>query len=127
MTAIGDDEFPRAYGELTTDLLGFLDDEQPEMLDRLFERRRDQRLERRERLRCRRFVRSRTKVAELTRILDEDGYFASWEDPIVDERQVRPAGSASSRTTAPSGRSRSDSARPARVRSSSSGPRSAMA
>jgi DeoR family suf operon transcriptional repressor len=78
VTAIGDDEFPRAYGELTTELLGFLEDEQPAVLDRLFERRRDLRIETaRRRLSPKRTLRD--KVAELTRILDEDGYFATWE------------------------------------------------
>jgi DeoR family suf operon transcriptional repressor len=84
VTAIGDDEFPRAYGELTTELLGFLEDEEPAALDRLFERRRDLRIETaRRRLAEKRTLRD--KVAELTRILDEDGYFATWE-PTDDGR-----------------------------------------
>ena len=79
VTAIGDDEFPRAYGELTTELLGFLEDEHPDALERLFERRRDQRIDgARRRLAPKRSLRA--KVAELTRILDEDGYFATWEE-----------------------------------------------
>jgi DeoR family suf operon transcriptional repressor len=79
VTAIGDGAFPRAYGELTTDLLGFLDDEEPRMLERLFERRRDERLTNAsDRLRSKRSLGA--KVAELTEILDEDGYFASWEE-----------------------------------------------
>jgi len=79
VTAIGDGAFPRAYGELTTDLLGFLDDEEPRMLERLFERRRDERLANASvRLRSKRSLGA--KVAELTKILDEDGYFASWEE-----------------------------------------------
>jgi DeoR family suf operon transcriptional repressor len=78
VTAIGDDEFPRAYGELTTELLGFLQDEQPEALERLFERRRDQRIANAHR-RLDRLGDLEAKVDELTRILDEDGYFATWE------------------------------------------------
>src|SRR5690606_12084431 len=71
----GENQFPKAYGELTNELLGYLDDEGPGIVDRLFERRREQRIA---------SGRSRIdahpdlagKVAELARILDEDGYMA---------------------------------------------------
>ncbi|HYF44831.1 MAG TPA: helix-turn-helix domain-containing protein [Acidimicrobiales bacterium] len=81
VTRDGDALFPKAYGELTNELLGFLDDEAPETVDRLFVRRRDARttnaLARLEPLDG-----LRAKVDELTRILDEDGYLASWtEEP----------------------------------------------
>ena len=69
---------PRAYGELTTELLGFLEDEQPDTLERLFERRRDQRIAGAHR-RLDPLEDLEAKVDELTRILDEDGYFATWE------------------------------------------------
>jgi DeoR family suf operon transcriptional repressor len=69
--------FPKMYGPLTTELLSYVEDESPAMVDRLFERRRHTRVER---------ARSRLagldpgrQVAELTRILDEDGYLADAE------------------------------------------------
>jgi DeoR family transcriptional regulator, suf operon transcriptional repressor len=58
--------------------LGFLEDEQPEALERLFERRRDQRIAGAHR-RLDRLDDLEAKVDELARILDEDGYFATWE------------------------------------------------
>jgi predicted ArsR family transcriptional regulator len=77
VTAEGDALFPKAYGELTNELLGFLDDEAPETVNRLFARRRDARTANaRRRLDG---LALHEKVAELTRILDEDGYLASWE------------------------------------------------
>jgi DeoR family transcriptional regulator, suf operon transcriptional repressor len=74
----GDTYFPKAYGELTNELLQYLDEDQPGAIDRLFERRREHRIERgRARLaRCRTL---KAQVEELTQILDEDGYLASWE------------------------------------------------
>jgi predicted ArsR family transcriptional regulator len=77
VTPTGDALFPKAYGELTNELLGFLDDEAPETVNRLFARRRDARtanaLARLDGLDL------PQKVAELTQILDEDGYLAGWE------------------------------------------------
>ena len=79
VTAAGDALFPKAYAELTNELLGYLADEQPSALDLLFGRRRDQRIEAaRHRLAERSGLADR--VAELARILDEDGYLASWEE-----------------------------------------------
>jgi DeoR family suf operon transcriptional repressor len=66
--------FPRAYGELTTELLTYVEDEDPELLDRVFERRRQRRVERaRERLDG---LDLQGKVHELARVLDDDGYLA---------------------------------------------------
>jgi DeoR family suf operon transcriptional repressor len=69
--------FPRAYGELTVELLDYIDDEDPTLVQRAFERRRRARVER---------VRSRleglgfdARVAEVARVLDEDGYLAEVE------------------------------------------------
>jgi DeoR family suf operon transcriptional repressor len=79
VTAVGDALFPKAYAELTNELLGYLADEQPSALELLFARRRDQRIESaRHRLVDR--VALADRVAELSRILDEDGYLASWEE-----------------------------------------------
>jgi DeoR family transcriptional regulator, suf operon transcriptional repressor len=69
--------FPKRYGGLTNELLDYLDEEEPEMVDRLFERRRHRRVE---------AATSRlaglpfdARVDELARILDEDGYLADVE------------------------------------------------
>jgi DeoR family transcriptional regulator, suf operon transcriptional repressor len=75
----GEDYFPKAYGELTNELLGYLDDEDTGVVDRLFDRRRRQRIEG-ARGRLDRHDRLAGKVDELTRILDEDGYMAVWEE-----------------------------------------------
>jgi predicted ArsR family transcriptional regulator len=78
VTDAGEDHFPKAYGELTNELLGYLDDEGDGIVDRLFERRREQRIANaRRRLDAHPDLESR--VAELTRILDEDGYMAVHE------------------------------------------------
>lgn len=69
--------FPKAYHDLANELLDHAAAEDPELVDRLFERRRRRRTEQ---------ARARVaglpfpeQVAELARILDEDGYLASWE------------------------------------------------
>lgn len=77
-TAAADTYFPKAYGELTNELLGYLADTDRELLDDLFARRREARIAgARARLASKRTLGA--KVAELTRILDEDGYLASYE------------------------------------------------
>jgi DeoR family suf operon transcriptional repressor len=69
--------FPKFYSELTNELLSYVEDEEPEVLERIFERRRRRRVEHAiARLQGRRFP---DKVAELARILDEDGYLAEFE------------------------------------------------
>ncbi len=66
--------FPRSYGELTVELLDYIGDEDPELVARAFERRRRARVERtRERLDGLGFD---ARVAEVARVLDEDGYLA---------------------------------------------------
>lgn len=70
--------FPKAYGELANELLGYLEADGHQVVARLFDRRRDARVQAaRQRLSRRRSFRQ--KVAELARILDEDGYLADWE------------------------------------------------
>jgi DeoR family suf operon transcriptional repressor len=69
--------FPRAYGELTVELLDYIGDEDPQVVARAFERRRRARVERtRERLAGLSFD---ARVAEVARVLDEDGYLAESE------------------------------------------------
>src|SRR3712207_817451 len=77
LTASGLALFPRAYGQLTTELLGYLDDDDPALVDRLFEQRRRRRTEATlARLAGRPFD---ERVAELARVLDQDGYLADAE------------------------------------------------
>lgn len=72
VTDRGDDLFPKAYGELTNELLGYLDDD----LERtLFDRRREARIGRAQQRLAGLDLAGR--VDELARILDEDGYLAS--------------------------------------------------
>jgi DeoR family transcriptional regulator, suf operon transcriptional repressor len=69
--------FPRAYGELTVELLDYIGDEDPDLVARAFERRRRARVERvRERLAGLDFE---ARVTEVARVLDEDGYLADAE------------------------------------------------
>ena len=69
--------FPKMYSGLTNELLEYLDAEEPKMVDRLFDKRRDRRSEAaRARLAGKPFD---DRVAELARILDEDGYLADVE------------------------------------------------
>jgi DeoR family suf operon transcriptional repressor len=78
VTDAADAVFPKAYGELTNELLGYLDESDASLVDTLFERRRDQRVRNAtERLERRRGLKG--KVEELARILDEDGYLATCE------------------------------------------------
>jgi len=73
--------FPRAYGELTVELLDYIGDEDPELIARAFERRRRARVARTlERLDGLSFE---ERVAEVARVLDEDGYLADAE-PLDD-------------------------------------------
>ena len=77
LTPAADALFPRAYSDLTNELLGYAGDEEPELIERLFEKRRRRRVEgARERLAALDFP---AKVAELAQILDEDGYLADFQ------------------------------------------------
>ena len=74
--------FPQRYGDLTNELLDYVD---PALVPDLFEKRRRRRTEgARTRLDGKPFP---DRVAELARILDEDGYLASVEQ--VDDRTWR--------------------------------------
>ena len=74
LSEAGDALFPRAYVAIVQDLLAEAEEADPEMVERMFARRRARRVERaKERLAGRALP---DRVAELTRILDEDGYLA---------------------------------------------------
>jgi DeoR family suf operon transcriptional repressor len=77
-TREADAYFPKAYGELTNELLGYVAESDPALLDEMFAKRREERIRNAtERLANRRTLAA--KVAELTKILDQDGYFATWD------------------------------------------------
>jgi DeoR family suf operon transcriptional repressor len=77
LTRQADTLFPKAYGGLTNELLGYVTDADPDLVDSIFERRRQRRTDQaRARLEGRDFA---GRVAELARILDEDGYLADFE------------------------------------------------
>lgn len=77
LTEAGESLFPRRYGDLANELLAYVEDEDPELVERVFERRRVRRVEQaRERLAGLGFG---PRVEELARILDEDGYLAQVE------------------------------------------------
>ena len=77
LTRRADAFFPKAYGALTNELLGYVTDADPELVDRIFERRRQRRTEQaRARLAGKAFS---ERVEEIARILDEDGYLADFE------------------------------------------------
>jgi DeoR family suf operon transcriptional repressor len=76
LTAAGDALFPRAYAELTNELLEYVEDEDPALLERIFDRRAQRRLLR---------TRARTaglpfpeQVRIVAEVLDEDGYLADF-------------------------------------------------
>jgi DeoR family suf operon transcriptional repressor len=69
--------FPKRYGQLTNQLLGFVEEADPALIDTVFARRQRQRTE---------WAQARlggsgfdARVQELTAILDEDGYLAECE------------------------------------------------
>lgn len=76
LTAAGDALFPRAYAELTNELLEYVEEEDPVLLERIFTRRAERRLQR---------AQARTvglsfpeRVQAVANILDEDGYLADF-------------------------------------------------
>src|SRR5438105_2292792 len=77
LTPEADVLFPKTYSELTNELLDYVRASDPELVDDIFERRRRRRAEGAEaRLAGKAFA---ERVAELARILDEDGYLADFE------------------------------------------------
>jgi DeoR family suf operon transcriptional repressor len=71
--------FPKTYGGLTNELLGYIGDADPAMVDDLFERRRLRRVEGARARLAAVGLGFAERVAELARILDDDGYLADFE------------------------------------------------
>lgn len=77
LTGLADALFPRAYAELTNELLEYAGEEDAALVERLFEKRAERRLQGAlARLEGKPFA---EKVAEVAKILDEDGYLADFE------------------------------------------------
>lgn len=78
LTPAGDALFPRHYGSLSTELLDYVAEDNPDMLERIFVRRSQRRIaQARERVAGLDF---RETVAEVAAILDEDGYLADFHE-----------------------------------------------
>jgi len=79
LTSAADALFPRAYSDLTNELLGYASDDDPELVERLFERRRKRRVEDAKQRLASGGKDFAQKVEELAKILDEDGYLADFQ------------------------------------------------
>jgi DeoR family suf operon transcriptional repressor len=74
LTSAADGLYPRAYAEITNELLEYVEDADPELLEAIFAKRRERRIERAQaRMANKSFPQ---QVQELAKILDEDGYLA---------------------------------------------------
>jgi DeoR family transcriptional regulator, suf operon transcriptional repressor len=78
VTPKADALFPKAYAELTNELLSYVVDTDPEMLEAIFVKRRERRIASAHQ-RIQPKANLAEKVAELAHILDEDGYMATTE------------------------------------------------
>jgi DeoR family suf operon transcriptional repressor len=79
LTRAAEPLFPKAYGGLTTELLGYVAAADPALIDDVFDRRRQRRLEAAQVRLAAAGDDFAARVAELARILDDDGYLAAWE------------------------------------------------
>lgn len=71
--------FPKRYSDLTNEVLAIVEEEDPRLLDRVFERRRDARIANAHPRLAAAGDELAARVTELAAILDEDGYLARWE------------------------------------------------
>ncbi|MCA1666112.1 MAG: winged helix-turn-helix transcriptional regulator [Thermomicrobia bacterium] len=77
LTPLADSLFPRNYADLTNELLEYVEEADPALLDQIFDKRGARRLERaRQRMAGLTFP---EQVRVLTDLLDEDGYLAAFE------------------------------------------------
>jgi DeoR family transcriptional regulator, suf operon transcriptional repressor len=70
--------YPRMYSELTNELLDYVREDNPELLELIFKRRMQRRLENAQ-SRLEKLKTFEAKVSELTKILDQDGYLAEFQ------------------------------------------------
>ncbi|MDQ6791186.1 MAG: transcriptional regulator [Candidatus Dormibacteraeota bacterium] len=78
LTPAAEGLWPKRYGQLTNQLLGFFEQSDPGLVEEAFEQRRRRRVENaRRRLQGKAFD---DRVRELTAILDEDGYLADCQE-----------------------------------------------
>jgi DeoR family suf operon transcriptional repressor len=75
LSTAGDALYPRAYAEMTNELLDYVVEADPELMEQIFRRRRQRRIEQ-ARTRLEPQPDLAAKLEELARILDEDGYLA---------------------------------------------------
>jgi DeoR family suf operon transcriptional repressor len=80
LTAAAEPRFPKAYDDLANELLEYVGDESPELLERVFERRRERRVAGAVGRLAGAGPSLAGRVGELARILDEDGYLAEVVD-----------------------------------------------
>jgi DeoR family suf operon transcriptional repressor len=78
LSANADALYPRMYPELTNELLDYVRDDDPELLERIFTRRMQRRLEQAQ-AQLEKQKTFEAKVIELTKILDQDGYLAEFQ------------------------------------------------
>ena len=78
LTAAADALYPRTYFEFTNELLEYVGEGDPELLEHIFARRRERRLKG-AKVRLAPLGTLEQRVRELTRILDQDGYVAEVE------------------------------------------------
>lgn len=79
LTRAAEPLFPKAYGGLANELLSYVGDADPDLVDGIFDRRRQRRLEGAQARLAPLGDDFAARVAELARILDEDGYLARFE------------------------------------------------
>jgi DeoR family suf operon transcriptional repressor len=78
LTSAADGLYPRAYAEITNELLEYVEDADPDLLEAIFDKRRRRRIERAQtRMANKAFPQ---QVQELAKILDEDGYLADYTE-----------------------------------------------
>jgi DeoR family transcriptional regulator, suf operon transcriptional repressor len=87
LTPAADALYPRTYSELTNELLEYVQDDDPELLERIFKRRMKRRLERTQ-VRLKPLSTLEARLKELTQILDEDGYLADLERVSKDKFRI---------------------------------------
>jgi DeoR family suf operon transcriptional repressor len=78
LTTTADNLFPRNYVDLTNELLEYVEEADPALLDRIFDKRGQRRLERAQRRTTGLTFPEQVKV--ITALLDEDGYLAAFEE-----------------------------------------------